>query len=410
MDNYNENLENDSLEKTQSVEKQLVKVQPKKKQSKRRGILPLIAVGLICSISGGMIGSLATAYYFPKLNLAQDTTTSNDTNKDTTETIKTPITTTNYIPLSVSNIAKQIGPAVVGVSTSSVTVTDILGTSIPTEGFGSGIIFSEEGYILTNFHVVNGAKQIKVIFNDGESKEVEAKLVNYNEELDVAVIKVVEDISMPAVASFGDSDNLQVGDPVVAVGNPLGVQFLGSVTTGVVSALNREVQSDIQVSEPNASNNTQKYIQTDAAINEGNSGGPLVNIYGEVIGINSAKIGGSLVEGLGFAIPINDIMPIMSELIKPILTIGITVRDITPDISERYNIPEGVYIKEVEEFSPGERAGLKTGDVITSFDSKPTKTTEELNKLKEQYEAGDVIELEVFRNNETIKVNLELSD
>ncbi|WP_461207126.1 S1C family serine protease [Clostridium sp. DL1XJH146] len=409
MDNYNENLENNSLEKTQPVEIQSVETQPeeklpKKKHTKRRGILPLIAIGLICSISGGVVGSFATAFYLPKLDLAQNTATSDNTDNSTTETVKTPVTTTNYIPLSVSNIAKQIGPAVVGVSTSSVTVTDILGTAVPTEGFGSGIIFSEEGYILTNYHVVNGAKQIKVIFNDGESKEVEAKLVNYNEELDVAVIKVVDDIAMPAVASFGDSDNLQVGDPVIAVGNPLGRQFLGSVTTGVVSALNREVTVDENTAA------TQTYIQTDAAINEGNSGGPLVNIYGEVIGINSAKIAGSVVEGLGFAIPINDIMPIMSELIKPILTIGITVRDITTDISERYNIPEGVYIKEVEEFSPGERAGLKTGDVIISFDGKTVKTTEELNTLKEQYQAGDVIELEVFRNNETIKVNLELSD
>ncbi|GAA0179364.1 trypsin-like peptidase domain-containing protein [Clostridium sediminicola] len=395
-DNYNDkNLSSDHYHEPESNDNH------SKKPKKKKGFFGYIVVGLICSMLGGMVSAGATMYYYPKINPSLSNTDGIDDNSTTSGKI-TP-TPTNYIPLSVSNIAKKVGPAVVGVAT-SVSSRDRFGFPSESGGFGSGIIFSEEGYILTNYHVVQGAKEISVIFNtsknEEEKKEYEAKLLNYNEKLDVAVIKLVEDVKVPAVAKFGNSDNLQAGDPVIAIGNPLGQDFLGTVTSGVVSALNRKVTDE--------NNNIQSYIQTDAAINNGNSGGALVNIYGEVIGVNSAKIGGSNVEGLGFAIAINDIEPLLQDLIKPIITIGVTISEINDALSKKYSLPIGIYIHEVEEFSPAEVAGLKSGDVIIEFDGKKISTSDELNEIKQSHEVGDEIEIKVYRNEEYKNLTLKL--
>lgn len=372
-----------------------------KGQTKKKGFFSYIVVGLICSMLGGIVSAGATMYYYPKIN---PNLSNNGKTQDSSRTSeKITATPTNYIPLSVSNIAKKVGPAVVGVAT-SVSSRDRFGFPSESGGFGSGIIFSEDGYILTNYHVVQGAKEITVIFNtsknDEEKKEYEAKLLNYNEKLDVAVIKLVEDVKVPAVAKFGNSDNLQAGDPVIAIGNPLGEDFLGTITSGVISALNRKVTDE--------NNNIQSYIQTDAAINNGNSGGALVNIYGEVIGVNSAKIGGSNVEGLGFAIAINDIEPLLEDLIKPIITIGVTISEINEDLSEKYSLPIGIYIHEVEQFSPAEIAGLKAGDVIIEFDGEKISTSDELNELKQKHEIDDEIEMKVFREDGYKMLTLKL--
>lgn len=370
-------------------------------QTRRRGFFSYIVVGLICSMLGGIVSAGATMYYYPKINPSLSNNGGVEDNSTTSEKITA--TPTNYIPLSVSNIAKKVGPAVVGVAT-SVSSRDRFGFPSESGGFGSGIIFSEDGYILTNYHVVQGAKEITVIFNtsknDEEKKEYEAKLINYNEKLDVAVIKLVEDVKVPAVAKFGNSDNLQAGDPVIAIGNPLGQDFLGTITSGVVSALNRKVTDE--------NDNIQSYIQTDAAINNGNSGGALVNIYGEVIGVNSAKIGGSNVEGLGFAIAINDIEPLLKDLIKPIITIGVSISEINDALSKKYSLPIGIYIHEVEPFSPAEVAGLKAGDVIIEFDGKKISTSDELNEIKQNHEIGDEIELKVFREESYKTLTLKL--
>ena len=196
-------------------------------------------------------------------------------------------------------------------------------------------------------------------------------------------------------------DMLEVGESVVAIGNPLGKEFIGSVTTGVVSAVNRQVSIE---------NKDLKFIQTDAAINPGNSGGPLVNSKGQVIGINTAKIGQEGVEGLGFAIPINTVNPKMENLIKPVLNIGISCRNITEDISKEYNIPVGVYISQIKEFSAAQKAGITPGDIITQFDGKKIKTVEEINKLKATHKAGDIVKAELVRNGKTIKISLTLSE
>lgn len=363
----------------------------KNKKGMGKKILSYILIGVISASLGGTVSAIGTIKYYNNKNAKEEFTQ------------KKPLPNKSGVapvPMSVSSIVKQVGPAVVGVSTKSISSIDMFGFPETQEGMGSGIIFNEDGYILTNYHVINGARQISVILNNGkEGKEIPAKVVNYNSAMDLAVIKLTEKVKLPAVAEFGDSDNIEVGDPAVAIGNPLGKQFLGSVTYGVISAVNRKVSIEGQ---------NQNFIQTDAAINPGNSGGALVNTYGQVIGINSAKIGGSQVEGLGFAIPINAVKPQIQNLIKPILKMGIMVRNIDDKIAKQYKLPVGIYVQQVEEFSPAEKAGITPGDIIIRFDRKTVKTVEEMNSIKQKHNSGDVIDVEVNRDgkNKTLKLTL----
>lgn len=403
MDNFNGEFKNDEFVEVSTWKEantnQITTNTNKMKRGMSKKILSYIMVGVLCTSIGGVASSVATIKYLNGKNVAASSSAPSTSSKTESSAIKT---SSNTVPLSVANIAKQVGPAVVGVSTKSVTSVDMFGFPESEEGMGSGIIFNEDGYILTNYHVVNGAKQITVIFNNGtEGKEIPAKLVNYNPSMDLAVIKLTENVKVPAVAEFGDSDSLQVGDPAIAIGNPLGKQFLGTVTAGVISAVNREVSVDGQ---------KQKYIQTDAAINPGNSGGALVNTYGQVIGINTAKIGGSQIEGLGFAIPINAVKPLIDSLTKPILKIGISALNIDEKLSKEHDIPVGVYIQQVEGFSPAEKAGLVPGDVVVKFDGKKVKTVQEINELKQKHSAGDSVEIEISRDGKDKKLTLKLTE
>ena len=365
----------------------------------RKRIVSYIIVGAICSTLGGVGSAILT------MNMMKDTVSTIAPKSSAPTTVSSNskaklITTNSTEVLTVPEIVKKVSTSVVAISTSSSTSNNTgRGQIAPQEGVGTGIIFSEDGYILTNYHVISGAQTLKVMLSDG--KEVSAKVINYDAASDVAVIKLADNTKVPGVAEFGDSDMLEVGEPVVAIGNPLGKEFLGSVTTGVVSAVNRQVSIE---------NKDLKFIQTDAAINPGNSGGPLVNSKGQVIGINTAKIGQEGVEGLGFAIPINTVNPKMDNLIKPILNIGISCRDITEEISKEYKIPVGVYISQVKEFSAAEKAGIMAGDIITLFDGQKIKTVEEINKIKGTHKAGDAVKIELVRNGKTIKINLTLSN
>ncbi|MCY6959385.1 S1C family serine protease [Clostridium brassicae] len=357
-------------------------------------VLSYVLIGLICASLGGFLSAAATIKYYNKTAEQQSIQ-----QKSTSEQNASKLSSSSA-PLSVANIVKKVGPAVVGVSTKSIKSSDMFGFPEQQEGMGSGIIFNDEGYILTNYHVVAGARQINVIFNTGNGgKEIPAKLINYDSNMDVAVIKITENVKVPGVAEFGDSDSIQIGEPAIAIGNPLGKEFLGTVTTGVISAVNREIAIE---------GTKHKYIQTDAAINPGNSGGALVNTYGQVIGINSAKIGGSQVEGIGFAIPINNVKPNIKNLIKPLLKIGIMAKDIDTSLSNRYKIPVGIYVQEIEEFSPAEKAGLKPGDVITKFDGKKVSTTKEMNALKQKHNINDTVELSIVRDGKDKTLSLKL--
>lgn len=377
---------------------------PKKNKSK---LMSYLVVGLTCSIIGGTASTAASLYLLPKSDffkstplyqkLSQSSSIPNLTASSTSST-NSSVATVPKGSLSVAEIAKKVGPAVVGVSVKSSSQNGMFSSS-QDEGMGSGIIISEDGYILTNYHVINGANTVSVILNSKE--EIPAKIINYDSSLDLAVIKVTKNIKMPAVAELGNSKDLQVGDSVVAIGNPLGKELLGSVTTGVVSALNREIT---------VGNSKHTLLQTDAAINPGNSGGALVNSQGQVIGINSAKIGGEGVEGIGFAIPIDIVKPKINSLLKPILKIGIAAREVTSDIAKQYKVPEGVYVVQVQEFSAAEKAGINSGDIILKFDGKSVKNVDEINNIKSEHKSGDEIKVEIYRDGKNSTLKLKLAE
>ncbi len=303
--------------------------------------------------------------------------------------------------LSVVEISRKVGPAVVGVNT-MVQRQTIFGSTAMESGSGSGIILSNDGYIVTNNHVIEGANEIGVTLSDGE--EYQAVLIGADARTDLAVIKI-EGENFPT-AILGNSSELQVGELAIAIGNPLGNELAGSVTGGYISALNRSITVDDQ---------EFNLIQTDAAINPGNSGGALVNNYGEVIGINSVKMAASGVEGIGFAIPIDEAKPIIDDLIangyvqgRPV--IGIAGRDVSEQDSLYYDIPVGIYVVETSPYSAAERAGIKTGDVIVEFNGVQVKTVNELNQEKEKHLAGDTVQLTVIREGRTIQIPLTLQE
>ncbi|WP_411683036.1 S1C family serine protease [Clostridium thailandense] len=373
---------------------------PKPSKHKGRKVLSYVMVGLLCSVIGGTASTAASLYLLPKSSFFKDTPLYQSiVQSSSAKTVSALPMSSVKGSLSVADIAKKVGPAVVGVSVKSTSQGDFFSSSQEEEGMGSGIIINEDGYILTNNHVISGADTVSVILNN--KQEVPAKVVNYDSSLDLAIIKVTKSVKMPAVAELGSSKDMQVGDPVVAIGNPLGKELLGSVTTGVVSAMNREIS---------VGNSKQTFIQTDAAINPGNSGGALVNSLGQVIGINSAKIGGNGVEGIGFAIPIDTVKTKINSLLKPILKVGISAEEVTSDMASRYNVPQGVHIVQVQKFSAAENAGIQTGDIITKFDGKSIKTVDDINKIKSEHKSGDKVQVDVYRNGENKSLTLKLTE
>ncbi|WP_221373454.1 S1C family serine protease [Clostridium perfringens] len=362
----------------------------KKKSGFKRGIA-LIAGAVIVAILGGAIG--AGGVYCAFKNSIPVSTLENNSNTS----VNPPAFKGEDGALTVPQVVEKVTPAVVGVSTKSL-VRDQFFNVKEQEGLGSGFIINEEGYVVTNYHVINGAQEVKVIFSDG--KEVNAKVINYDPERDIAVIKITDDVKMPGIAELGDSSTVKAGEEVIAIGNPLGKEFSSTVTKGIVSSPNRKMKTE--------NGNVLDYIQTDAAINPGNSGGPLINSKGEVIGINTAKKVGEDIEGIGFAIPINEVKTRLGSLSKPILKLGITARTVTPELAKENKLEEGVYVVGVQEFSPAEKAGLKIGDLIIEFGGKRVKTLEELNQAKSQYNDGDSVPVEIIRDGKKVDLNLTL--
>ena len=335
--------------------------------------------------------------------------------------------------MSVADIVKKVTPSVVGVQS---TFSSSNGSNNnPMNGYGgffgygsqgnngsqgmtgvgTGIIMSKDGYIVTNAHVIyddeygyGEASSVQIQMSDEETT-YDARIVAYDKEADIAVLKIDADNLTPA--EFGDSSSCEVGEMVVAIGNPLGLQFQNTVTCGIISALDRKVTIN---------DNTMTLIQTDTAINNGNSGGPLINSSGQVIGINSAKMsstyfGEATVAGIGFAIPMSEAKSIVDDLInygyvtgRPQL--GISCQDVTEAVSQAYNIPVGAYIFSVTAGGAADQAGLQPGDVITGIQDQTISTTEELNAVKNQYKAGDTITLTYVRAGETKKVDVTLAE
>ena len=362
--------------------------EPHVKTKKKRGFNKTIAGVIVCTLCSGFIGSGVT-YLALKDNLKETKTINVNPSKFDTKSEA----------LSATEAYNKVAPAAVVVSTKSVTQGYFMHTQ-EVEGIGSGFIINEEGYILTNYHVIQGAQEISVTLSNDVTTT--AQIVNYDENQDVAMIKITdENVEIPATVELGDSDALQPGEEVIAIGTPLSTELSSTVTKGIISATSRSVAVESGV--------TMNLIQTDAAINAGNSGGPLVNTKGEVVGINSSKISGEAVEGIGFSIPINDIKDKIESLSKPILNLGISVRTIDEALSKQLNMEQGLYVVEVTEFSSAEKAGLKAGDIIVKADGNRITTFDEFKAVKNGKEEGDEISLEVIRNGESKTINVKLT-
>ncbi len=363
-----------------------------KKKISRKGALGTVAIALTCSLIGGGLGGFGV-YSAMKDNTKEETTVS----KEVEEAPKFK----NDGTMTTAEVVKMVSPAVVGVSTKSLVKDTYFNAIREQDGIGSGFIISEEGRVVTNYHVINGAQEVKVILSNG--KEVNAKVVNYDANADIAVLQITDNIKMPGVAKLGDSSKAVAGEDVIAIGNPLGKEFSETITKGIISSPNRKL------SISGSKDNVEEFIQTDAAINPGNSGGPLINANGEVIGINTAKKVGEEIEGIGFSIPINVVKEKLDSLSKPILNIGITARDVNEETARRNNLEEGIYIQGISEFSPAEKAGLRIGDLITEYNGTRVKTVAELNELKSKAKENDVVNLTVLRDSKKINVSLKLT-
>lgn len=393
-----------------------------KKLAKKIGAITLSAV-LFGSVAAGSFQAVNYFSPFSKTTGSSGSTASN--NSSSTSLLKTTAVSgsSNTGSLDVSDITTSAMPSIVAITNKSVQeVQDYFsqfgfdGQGQPqtqeTESQGSGIIIGKndsELLMVTNNHVVEGADTLSVCFID--NKVYEANVKGTDAENDLAVIAVPLDsisddtMSQIAVASIGDSDSLKVGEQVVAIGNALG--YGQSVTTGIVSAVNRTLSSDSSDTQDSNSSSDDSssatYIQTDAAINPGNSGGALLNMNGEVIGINSAKLASTEVEGMGYAIPISRVSDIIDNLMNQTTrtkvdsdkqgTIGIKGINVTSDVQEKYNLPEGIYVSEVTSGSAAEKAGITSGSVITKFDGKSVTDIESLQDLLQYYKAGETVEL-----------------
>jgi len=298
--------------------------------------------------------------------------------------------------LSLQEIYVQNIPSVVSISC----------TSYNSSSTGTGVVLSEDGYIVTNAHVVDGAGSIDVLLTD--DRILSADLIGSDEISDLAVLQIQAEDLMPA--QFGDSTQLQVGDTVAAIGDPLGVKFRGTYTDGIVSAINRDVDMD---------GRTMTLIQTNAALNSGNSGGPLINCYGQVIGINTMKIGAFTdsagVEGIGFAIPSATVKDIVDQLItqgyvsgRP--TLGIEGEPLSTFYQHYYRLPAGLYITHVTPGSDAHAKGIEDGDMLLSIDGQRITTMEDLKSLLFDREVGEVVEAIIYRGGEHYRVELTLGE
>ena len=310
-------------------------------------------------------------------------------------------------PEAVENIPQEGGLSLQAIYTKAIdSVVSISCTSDAGSSTGTGVVLSRDGYIVTNCHVVEGATQIQVLFTD--QRIMTATLVGKDSISDLAVLYVSSSELTPA--EFGDSSNLRVGDTVVAIGDPLGVELRGTMTDGIVSAINRDITTD---------GRTMTLIQTNAALNSGNSGGPLLNCYGQVIGINTMKIGDYMssagVEGLGFAIPSTTVKEVVDQLVqqgyvsgRP--TIGITGQDISSFDQLYYRLPQGIYITQVDASSDAAAKGITPGDILLQFDGVRITDSNSLKNALYSHNAGDTVTVVIYRSGTQYSVEITLDE
>ncbi|AQQ54440.1 S1C family serine protease [Planococcus lenghuensis] len=324
----------------------------------------------------------------------------------------------------VSSVVEQTSPAIVGVTNLQTAPGNAFmqtSSELQAAGTGSGVVYKKTGdysYIVTNHHVVANAEEVKITLSDGT--EIDGKLLGSDALTDLAVVQVKSE-AVETVAEIGDSSTLKAGEPVIAIGNPLGLQFSNSVTTGVVSGTDRSIAVD--VNKDGSEDWQAQVIQTDAAINPGNSGGALLNNAGELVGINSMKIATAAVEGMGLAIPINEALPIIEDLEdqgevqRP--SLGVTIMDLAnvqPAVQERdLNLPEGVeegvVLESIQPGSAADAAGLQPLDVIIGFNGKDIPSSLELRQyLYTEAAIGDTLDVEIVRDGQVQTVKLVLTE
>ena len=404
---------------------------PKKHGGYFRKAMVSVSLGLFFGLFAG-IGFYAVQQGTGMLKTGTDTAVVDEVAAEaTTESTQSSVqsaTNVTYVESDVSDVVEKVMPAMVSIVNNFTETANVFGQQYTQEeaASGSGIIVGktdDELLIVSNNHVVESADTLTVTFIDGS--EAQAQVKGLDSDMDLAVIAVsLNDLSDDTknaitVATLGSSDDLKLGEPVIAIGNALG--YGQSVTNGIVSALNREITLE--------NGSTGTFIQTNAAINPGNSGGALLNMNGEVIGINSNKIGGTtvegiggtIVEGMGYAIPITSASPIIADLMErqtrtkvaedEVGYIGISLQEVTSQISQMYNMPEGIYVVSEEEGSAAANAGIMKGDIITKFDGSSISSYSDLQKTLQYYAAGDSATITVQRpqNGEYVSVELNLT-
>ena len=378
--------------------------EPKKKEKKGWTTGRVVALALCCSLLGGALGAgIIALINGTGKGLGGNTQVSNvlvgqrDTSKININEIET-----GKLLTAAEVYAANVN-STVGITT--MVTTNFWGYQTTSPASGSGFIYSDDGYILTNFHVIEGSKSITVSLYDG--RELEAKLVGYDESNDIAVLKEEAENLVPVI--IGDSGSLNVGDPVVAIGNPLG-ELTFSLTAGTVSALEREVTFSGGI--------TMNLIQTDCAINSGNSGGALFNLYGEVIGITNAKYSGSSnsgasIDNIGFAIPMNRVRSIVDSIIekgyvvKPY--IGVTIVDVSAE-TQSYGLPQGASIRSVEADGPAAKAGFQINDIVTHVNGEQITGSVDFKSFVLESKPGDVLRLKLWRKGATIELDLTVGE
>ncbi len=405
--------------------------QPADKKKKKKGSGAALAIIAVCVLAAsGVVGySLLSPNSVPKesgSSQAETTAASkadgtNEEPRPSSERITLEQLAAPEDAMSIPDIVTKLSPSVVGISC-------ITGQG---QVSGTGIVLDDNGYVVTNAHVVEGATAVSVVLTDSTEKKeqtddssksvaeqiledqngeqqdnntIEAEIVGVDTQTDLAVLKVDRTDLKPA--EFGTSSNIMVGELAIVIGNPLGFDLANTVTSGIISATGRKLTIE---------DRTMTLIQTDASINSGNSGGPLINAYGQVIGITSAKVSSTYGEGLGFAIPIDDAKKIIEDLtaygyVKGRPTLGISGQNINAFYAQYYNVPQGFIVKNVESGSAAAQAGIQVNDIIVGIEGKMISSIEEFNEIKSGYSAGDEISVSVYRNDNIMDIKVTLGE
>jgi serine protease Do len=372
-------------------------------------ILLVIVIAGVSSLAGAVAGGMAVYQAVSNTQSAnpviQSILPASNTSTNPNQTL---VMNSTDVETAVTQSVQKVGPAVVTIVGTIPGQVTFFGQTGDATVSGSGVFISDQGYILTNNHVVEGTKEVYIVLSDGTQEK--ATIVGTDIYADLAVLKT--DAQAPAVATLGNSDLLNPGESVIAIGSPLG-NFKNTVTVGVVSATGRSIDTGngYQIED---------LIQTDAAINHGNSGGPLMNLAGEVIGINTLVVrntnSGDVAEGLGFAVPVNTARAVAEQIIqkgyfsRPFM--GIRFQQVTPNIATAYNLPVqwGVYVTEVSQGSPASAAGLQQGDIIFKIGDVPLDETHSYINTLFNFKPGDQIALSVMRNNQEVSLTITLGE